>query len=48
MSVTNQVGINNGFVTGTLGGSVSALSGTPAYYASQYPFYKFTSATSIC
>ena len=34
LQVISHNGINNNFVTSTLGGSVGVLSGTPAYYAS--------------
>lgn len=51
MYVKNHVGINNDFVTGSpLYINVDILAGTPAYYASQYPFFKFdsTTTTQIC
>lgn len=49
MYVTNHVGINNPFVTTSpFTVSMSTLVNTPAYYASQYPFYKFTANAKVC
>jgi hypothetical protein len=46
MYVYDHKGINNAFVTSTLGASVAALAGVPLY--SSYPLYKFSTSTGIC
>ena len=49
MHVNNHVGINNDFVTTSpFTVSMATLVNTPAYYASQYPFYKYTANAQIC
>lgn len=49
MYVKNHVGINNAFVTGyPLYVNVDILAGTPAYYASQYPFFSYGANFKIC
>ena len=49
MTVDAYYGINNGYVNSSpFSVNLAGISGTPQYYASQYPFYKFTSNAQVC
>lgn len=43
MTVDSHTGINNNYITSSpFSVNLATISGTSQYYASQYPFYKFS------